>query len=327
MHASPQTSKEHAPKICHSKPNYIEAGALNAGSASISIVIASKGRPDVLIDTIESFRRQTLKPAIIIVVAPSNEDLPNMALPNEVQYLVGFDGSTLQRNKGIEAIPNTVKYVGCFDDDIELSADYLEEAVTFMDANVSIVGISGRLLANGGISRQEAKELIANHKVDGHSRGRFLSRGKHHILYGCNMVVRRAVLNYETFDESLPSYAYGEDYDLSVRLERYGLIGKFDGCIGVHLATPGGRVRELLRGYSFVANNWYFMQKRVIHLPLFLAWLRFLLIILGKNILVSLWNLIKGDRSLDWGGRLRGHLRAVTDIFAGRCHPERIKQL
>ena len=141
------------------------------------------------------------------------------------------------------------------------------------------------------------------------------------------MIIRRAVLNYETFDENLPFYSYGEDYDLSIRLERYGLIGKFDGCIGVHLATPGGRVRELLRGYSFVANNWYFLKKGVIHLPLLLAWLRFLLICVGKSILVSLWNLVKGDRSLDWSGRLKGHLLAVKDIFVGRCHPERIKEL
>ena len=96
----------------------------------------------------------------------------------------------------------------------------------------------------------------------------FFSQGKHHILFGCNMVIRRAVLSYEKFDENLPLYAYGEDYDISIRLERYGLVGRFEGCVGVHLETPGGRVSEVLRGYSFVANNWYFMKKGVIHLPL-----------------------------------------------------------
>ena len=59
------------------------------------------------------------------------------------------------------------------------------------------------------------------------------------------MVIRRAILNYETFDENLPLYSYGEDYDISIRLERYGLIGRFAGCVGVHLETPGGRVREV----------------------------------------------------------------------------------
>jgi GT2 family glycosyltransferase len=203
----------------------------------------------------------------------------------------------------------------------------LEQAVAFMNANVSIMGISGYVLADGDISRQEAKNLIANYRPGTNPKGRFFSQGKHHILYGCNMVIRRAVLNYETFDENLPFYSYGEDYDLSMRLEHYGLVGKFDGCIGVHLATPGGRVREVLRGYSFVANNWYFLRKGVTHLPLLMAWIRFVLICVGKSILITLWNLLRGDRSLDWSGRLKGHLLAVKDIFTGRCHPERIKEL
>jgi GT2 family glycosyltransferase len=220
-----------------------------------------------------------------------------------------------------------VTYVGFFDDDFELKADYLEQAVAFMNANVSVVGISGRILVDGGISRNQAKKLIASYKPGANPRGMFYSQGKHHILYGCNMIIRRDVLNYEKFDENLPFYSYGEDYDLSIRLERYGLIGRFHGCIGVHLETPGGRVREVLRGYSFVANNWYFLKKGVVHLPPLKAWIRFWLICFGKSTLTSLSNLLKGDRSLDWGGRLKGQLLALKDIFQGCCHPGRIKEM
>jgi GT2 family glycosyltransferase len=300
---------------------------LNIERASISVVIASKGRPDSVRETIESLQRQTLKPKQIIVVVPSIEDLPNKQWGEDVQYIVGPLGLTSQRNKGIEAIPTTVEYVGCFDDDFELKADYLEQAVAFMNANVSVVGISGRILVDGGISREEARNLIASYKPGGNPRGMFFSQGKHHILYGCNMIIRRAVLNYETFDENLPFYSYGEDYDLSIRLEHYGIIGRFAGCVGVHLETPGGRVREVLRGYSFVANNWYFLKKGVMHLPLLSAWTRFWVICFGKSAFISLWNLLKGDRSLDWSGRLKGHLLALKDILLGCCHPGRIKEM
>jgi GT2 family glycosyltransferase len=220
-----------------------------------------------------------------------------------------------------------VPYVGCFDDDFELKADYLEQAVAFMNANVSIVGISGRILKDGGITRGEAKELIAGYKPEANGRGMFFSRGKHHILYGCNMVIRRALLNYETFDENLPLYSYGEDYDLSIRLERYGIVGRFWGCVGVHLETPGGRMQEVQRGYSFVANNWYFLKKGVIHRPFPIAWTRFWLICVGKSLWQSLRKLLKGDRSLDWSGRVKGHLLALQDIFRGRCHPRRIEEI
>ena len=112
-------SREDGTEFDH-KPNYMESIGLNTESASISVVIASKGRPDILTETIESLHRQTLKPAKIIVVVPSNEDLPIKPLGDDVSYLIGFHGLTLQRNRGIETIPNTVKYVGCFDDDVEL---------------------------------------------------------------------------------------------------------------------------------------------------------------------------------------------------------------
>ncbi len=295
-------------------------------NTGISIVIASKSRPEVVREIIESLRYQTMKPAQIIIVVPSSKDLPRNEWGDDVQYIVGPHGLTVQRNKGIEAIPNDVTYVGCFDDDFELKADYLEQAVAFMNANPAIVGISGYLIANGGINREEAKKLIVRYKSAGNSRGRFFSRGKHHILYGCNMIIRRSVLKYELFDENLPFYSYGEDYDLSIRLQHYGLIGRFNGCIGVHLATPGGRVREVLWGYSFVANNWYFLKKGVIHLPFLMGWIRFWSIC-GKSTLITLWNLLKGDRSLDWSGRLQGHLLALKDIFLGCCDPGRIREM
>jgi glycosyltransferase involved in cell wall biosynthesis len=305
----------------------MDSSVLNTVRTSISVVIASKGRPDFVRETIESLQRQTLKPNGIIIVVPSIDDLPTQQWGDDVKSIIGPLGLTAQRNKGFEAIPTTVEYVGYFDDDFELKTDYLEQAVAFMNANISVVGISGRILKDGGISREEAKKLIANYKPEGNPRGMFFSQGKHHILYGCNMIIRRAVLNYEKFDENLPFYSYGEDYDLSIRLEHYGLIGRFAGCVGVHLETPGGRVREVLRGYSFVANNWYFLEKGVMHLPLLKAWARFWLICFGKSAFTSLWNVMKGDRSLDWSGRLKGHLLAVKDIFLGCCHPGRIKEM
>jgi GT2 family glycosyltransferase len=305
----------------------MDAIVSNVEPGSISVVIASKGRPDFVRETIENLHGQTLKPKEIIVVVPSIEDLPAHRWEDNVKYIVGPLGLTAQRNKGIEAIPAAVQYVGCFDDDFELKADYLEQAVAFLNANVSVVGISGRILKDGGVSREEAMKLIASYQPGANPRGMFFSKGKHHILYGCNMVIRRAVLNYESFDENLPFYSYGEDYDLSIRLERYGLIGRFAGCIGVHLETPGGRVQEVLRGYSFVANNWYFLKKGVMHRSPLISWIRFWLVCFGKSTLTSLSNLLKGDKSLDWSGRLKGQLLALKDIFLGCCHPGRIKEM
>lgn len=300
---------------------------MNKEHSAVSVVIASKGRPDAVSETIESLCRQTLRPHQTIVVVPSTQDLPRKVWVDDIQYIVGPHGLTSQRNRGIEVIPNTVKYVGFFDDDFEPRPDYLEQAVAFMDANESVMGISGRVLAHGGIGRRESRKLMASSPGGEEGKGVFFSTGKHHILHGCNMVIRRGVLNYEKFDENLPLYSYGEDYDLSIRLERHGLVGKFDGCIGVHLELPGGRVREILRGYSFVANNWYFLKKGVMHLPRRWAWIRFWSVCVGKSLFTSLWHLLKGDRSIDWSERLKGHLLALHDILRGRSSPERITKI
>ena len=298
----------------------------NLETTSISVVIASKGRAEALSETIESLHRQTVTPKQIIVVVPSHEDLPRNQWGDGVQFIVGPHGSSSQRNKGIEAVLDTINYVGFFDDDFELSADYLAHALTFLNANPSIIAISGRLLADGGMNREQSKKLIADYKPTKEPVGMFFSRGKHHTLYGCNMIIRRAILKYETFDENLPLYSYGEDYDISIRLERYGLVGRFHGCVGVHLQLPGGRVGEVLRGYSFVANNWYFLKKGVMHRFPRMSWVRFWFIV-GRGLLASIRKFAAGERSLDWKGRIIGYLVALKDIPLGRCRPQRITEI
>jgi GT2 family glycosyltransferase len=297
-------------------------------AAPVSVVIASKGRPEVLGETLATLRGQTRQPDKTVVVVPTARDLPENVAGTGVEILVGPEGLARQRNAGIRAVSLDTHYVAFFDDDFEPRADYLERAVTFLEGNPSVVGLSGMEPAgHGSVSRDEARRMIAKHAPTATEAGAFVERGRHFILYGCNMVIRRAVLEQEAFDENLPLYAYGEDYEMSMRLLRHGRIGRFHGCIGVHLLTPGGRVREVQRAYSQVANNWYFLRKGTVHLPAPWAAIRFWSICVGKTTLISAWHVLKRDRSTDWAGRLRGNLLAVRDILAGRSHPRRILEL
>jgi GT2 family glycosyltransferase len=293
----------------------------------VAAVFISKGRPEILDDTLDSLMRQTRLPRQVIVVVPSKQDLPLKDRGGEVQHLVGPLGIPVQRNAAIDVIPPEIRYVAFFDDDFELRPDYLETAVSFLDANPAIVAFSGRLLSNGGLTRAQAQDLIANDKPDPGSEETFQSKGKDYILHGCNMFIRRSVLSLERFDENLPLYAYGEDYEMTMRLERHGPVGKFAGCVGVHLESPGGRVREVQRGYSLVANNWYFLRKGTVHLSPFMATVRFWSVCVGKTFLICFWNLLKRDQSKDWAGRIKGIFIALADIVRGKCHPGRIREL
>ena len=291
----------------------------------IAVVIVSKGRAAILAETLESLSRQTLKPERIVLVVPSASDLPDHFWNEQVQTVVGPLGASVQRNEGIAVLPLTIPYVAFFDDDMELKDDYLASAVAFLEANPGVVGISGQVLGNGNVTREEGCERIAAYRPPRDFQGKFQSEGSGHTLHGCNMVIRRGVLEYEKFDEELPLYSYNEDYDLSLRLEAYGRIGRFSGCISVHLETPSGRVREDMRGYSLVANNYYFLTHKTMHLPAPLAWVRFWIVCVARPLLICLGHLARGDRSHDFGARLKGILIAVKDILTGKSHPGRIR--
>jgi GT2 family glycosyltransferase len=275
---------------------------------------------------LESIFRQTLLPQQVIVVVTSPEDLPDKTW-DQVQFIVGPVGICKQRNRALAAIPPTVDYVGFFDDDFELKSDYLAEAALFLQRCPGTVAISGFLLADGHITRDEARRLVTQHIHQERTAGLFYSSGDLHALHGCNMIIRRPFLEYEKFDETFPLYGFAEDYDLSVRLERYGKIGKFARCIGVHLAWRGGRINEIQHGYSLIANQWYCIQKGTVHAPPFEAQVWFWKIVVGRMLFRTLGKILKRDQSLDWVGRLKGLCLALWDILMRRCHPGRILEL
>jgi glycosyltransferase involved in cell wall biosynthesis len=298
-----------------------------APSRSVSVVIVSKGRPDVLADTIDSVLRQTVAPRQIIVVVPAVEDLPGKEWGSLVQTIVGPLGITAQRNRALEAIPPTIDYVAFFDDDFELKTDYLEQAILFMENCPAAVGLSGLLLADGRVSREKAREMLAQHAHHSSERGNFQSRGDLHSFHGCNMFMRRALLLYEKFDENLPLYGFAEDYEISMRLERYGKVGKFRYCVGVHLAWGAGRMRDIQYGYSLIANQWYCLKKGTVHAPPREAKVWFWKVVVGRMLLFTLKHLLKRDRECDWSKRMEGHLLALRDIALGKCDPRRILEL
>jgi GT2 family glycosyltransferase len=291
---------------------------------SVAVIVISKGRPAVLKETLEGIPQQTLKPSQIVVVVTCAEDMPPEPRPDFIEIYIGKAGTCVQRNFGLEKIAPDIDYVAFFDDDFEMKPDYLEKAVNFLNNYPGIAAISGKVLQDGNIGREEAKKLIAEFRPTETYAGSFIHGIKYAILYGCCMIIRRSLMNYEKFDENLPLYAFGEDYDISMRLRRYGIIGRFEGCIGVHLKTPGGRINEVQRGYSIIANNWYFMRKGVTHLPPLPAMVRFWLVVVIKLLALAVWRALKGDKSCDWAGRAKGFCIAVIDILRGRSSPGRM---
>ena len=291
----------------------------------MAVIVVSKGRPAILRETLLSILQQTLVPSQIIVAVPTELDLPEPTGLSSIEFYTGRSGLCRQRNFGLEKVAPDTTYVAFFDDDFELKSDYLEKGVAFLDGCPSIVAFSGRILRDGDITREEARQVIANYQPKERYDGAFVSHiNIYSILYGCCMMIRHSLLKYEKFDENLPLYSYGEDYDISIRLKRYGGLGRFQHCLGVHLQHPSGRVNEVQRGYSMVANNWYFLQKGVVHRSPGMAQIRFWAVIVVKPLAIAFVQLLKRDESIDWSARAKGFLFAVADIAQGRCSPDRM---
>ena len=295
---------------------------------SFAVVIASKGRPTILTETVESLENQSRPVADVFLAVTSDEDVEERCVQRpEVTVLMCPVGLTRQRNTAIEQTAERFDILIFLDDDMQLHREYIASALRLLSERPGIVAFSGRLLRNGQITRDEARRLVESYQPESHDRMPELrTRGRHWILHGCNMVLRTSVLQQVRFDENLPLYSFAEDYDISVRLSSFGLVGKYRGCAAVHLETPSGRVSETRLGYSTLANNWYFLGKRVTHCrSVSLGYLRFALRIALFEPLRNAGSALLGKRGR--AERLRGNILALRDILGGTCTPGRIKEL
>ena len=295
-----------------------------AARSDVSAIIPTSRRPSVLTDTILSLLSQSAPPRRIVVIASEPDDVETCIKENsKVTVLLNPGSAAQKRNVALRYADG--KYVLFADDDVEFHPAYLAEAIALMDEFPAIVAFSGKLLKNGDISREEARELIRGWRPKEHWRGRLRVDRRFPQLHGCNMIIRRTVLMRETFDETLPAYSLGEDYDLWVRVKRYGLTGTYDCCIAVHLKASGGRLTPRKMAYSHLANHWHFLSKGVSSLPHPWSYLRFLALCI-KLPLLSLTRMRQGSgaRSV---AELHGYAIAIGDIVSGRSRPSRISEI
>jgi glycosyltransferase involved in cell wall biosynthesis len=206
-----------------------------------------------------------MPPGKIVVVASESGDIEECIRDNPKVTLL-FDRGSLTHKRNLALPYVEEKYVFFADDDIEFHHAYLSEAVLLLEDFPGIVGLSGKVLKDGRVTREEAKDLIRTTPELRHWKGRFPVSGRFKQLYGCNMVLRRSVLERETFDEELPGYSFGEDYDFWVRVRRYGVTGIYDRCLAVHLQAAG-EVSACQSGVFASRQPLAFLSKGISHLP------------------------------------------------------------
>jgi hypothetical protein len=302
------------------------------------VVIATKGRPEALPQLLESLGRQTKLPSSITFVGSCAQDVESverhaLAARCPIELLIAPSaGLCIQRNCAVDHLvkAQTVRsvtrqfFVVFFDDDYRPAHDWLEQAAQLFESQSEVVGLTGRVLADGvhgyPLDEQAAEDYLSGRRLpERHwatgSQSRTLTS-----LYGCNMAFRDTVILRCRFDENLPLYGWQEDRDYTAQAKQFGNTLYTPTCQGVHLGSKSGRVSGLRFGYSQVANPLYMWEKGTMSAR---NGLRFV----ARHLLSNSVRTLQANQQNDYPGRLRGNALALLDLARGTCHPTRVLQI
>jgi len=281
------------------------------------VIIPTKGRPRQVAETLVSVGRQSLRPGAVVVSCTEAGDVPALDVPGlPVTVVMGSAGTSAQRNRAVDALPDGVETVTFLDDDVELHPDYLAEVREQFAREPRCVCFHGLFVLDGTVvgqlSRDEARAALASAKVQ---RRLHESAG----AAGGNLNVRRSALSAERFDERLVLYGLYEDRDFAARCARLGIVGHADGPLAVHLGESSGRRSETSYGFSQVMNAFYLARKGSD------SW-RWALALVARSAGGSLARLASSERGPRLR-RLRGNAIALAHLLRGRVDPEHAASL
>ena len=223
----------------------------------VSVVIATRERPELLRLACESIWKQDYQGPIELIVVfdqatPEYVPIENGSFvwPRSKRTLVNVRSPGLAgaRNTGILA--STAEFVAFCDDDDTWSTSKLRLQMDELRRSDAVACVAGIHIQYGGSSRQR---IPAVDVIDVHHISRSRLTGAHPSTY----LIRRSVLlgDVGLVDEDLP-YGYGEDYDLLLRLARNGTV--------VVVRAP--LVEVLWHEKSFFARRWQAMESGVAYL-------------------------------------------------------------
>lgn len=292
-------------------------------AGSVSVVIATMGRPRIAARLVEALARQSRAPDHVYVVGAGPADLADIAPRAGVTTLVGRRGSCTQRNDGLDAGAASADTIIFLDDDFAPSAYWVERIEALFAARPEIAGVTGVVLADGaktpGIDADAAWAMVEAHDRDA-PRDDGFEIDAEPFGYGCNVAFRGAAARDLRFDERLPGYGWLEDRDYATRVRAAGLCGRSSLLWGVHMGSKSGRTPGVRLGYSQVANLAYMVDKGTVDPG-------FALKLVSRNLMANLAKSIKPEPWIDRRGRLKGNVLALADLARGQVRPERAKEL
>lgn len=249
-------------------------------SPAISLVVATKDRPDDLKMLLESLRKQTAGPDEIVVIDSSarpSEDLAAHFPELTVRYIRHWPPSAAaQRNAGVRACDSASTFIGFADDDTVFEPEAFAHMRRFWEtADPDVLGASFNIR---NCPQQEHRALKHSSLVE--KMGLYSSKlgsvspsGWHTIVGEAKesqfvdwvpttaVLFRREVFDRDVFDEFFEGYSYLEDLDLGYTISRLGRLAIVADAGFKHFPSSSGRVSARTFGQYEVRNRLYFVRK------------------------------------------------------------------
>jgi glycosyltransferase involved in cell wall biosynthesis len=191
----------------------------------VSVVIPTRGRPALLVETLASITAQDYAGPLEIIVVHDREECdptlarlsrPNREIASTVNTRTG--GLCGARNTGVLASRGAF-VASCDDDDLWYPAKVrLQVERLLADPSLLAVGAGIRLLMGerGNVDWQAREEIISHER---------LLENRVKELHSSTLMMRRSAFDEAgLYDEELP-HSYGEDYDWLLRASRVGRVG------------------------------------------------------------------------------------------------------
>lgn len=243
----------------------------------LSVVIATKGRPEVLRETLASVAAADPAPAELIVVDGDPErSAEPVARDHDAVYLNSEPGLTRQRNRGVERATGEV--IVFLDDDVEVEPG-LFRALARAYEDPAVLGATGRVMEGDqrrfGNQRSLLRRLLVPGREGTMTRFGYPRRlqdpqGEIDVEFmpGCLMSGRAEAVREVGFDEELPGYGLAEDEDFSYRLSRRGRLRYLPDAALEHKTTGFRTATSRNFNRMLVVNRTYLFRKNFRRTPL-----------------------------------------------------------
>lgn len=253
---------------------------------TISIIICTRNRKEVLFRLLKSIEEQTIVPDEVIIVdsssIPMEKEEEYKCFIKETQlkilYLHTESGLTYQRNIGINNSKGEVLYF--FDDDIVLKKNYFELTMEVYDQYPEYYGGSGLILeCKDSVRKFKQKIIYLYNEIfflsQSYGKGKIKKSGFPSHAYGLKKFsdtsvlsvgiasFKKEIFNEFRFDENVTGYSYMEDVDFSARIsKKYKLFYNPRAEVN-HLHVEGGRGNIFENRKMYLVNHRYFFFKNI----------------------------------------------------------------